>query len=273
MPLFRFFMSFRHSPRSQNIAALCLISLLLLLAAPHAARAQTGYVVRNVTNSAQGIGALYDNGTSVGIGTTGPIAALEIDASATPAVHVKDSGGFFIDLQPATTSLYAGKSGNYFTTLNLINAGMNLVDTGNTGHTLIRVADGVINTNAIMSGNVSGTTYSPLTITGTQFAVSATAPAINFQTFLSNGSAYQSNLEIFGGNYGMILEPNGGNVGIGTTSPNATLDVNSNSIIIEQSHTPADNAACTAGTIWWDASYIYVCTASGTVKRAALSAF
>ena len=65
----------------------------------------------------------------------------------------------------------------------------------------------------------------------------------------------------------------GGSVGIGTTSPNATLDVNSTSIIIEQSNTPADNATCTAGTIWWDANYIYVCTASGTVKRAALSTF
>jgi hypothetical protein len=64
-----------------------------------------------------------------------------------------------------------------------------------------------------------------------------------------------------------------GNVGIGTTSPNAKLDVNSNSIIIEQSNTPADNATCTAGTHWWDANYIYVCTTSGTVKRAALSAF
>jgi hypothetical protein len=64
-----------------------------------------------------------------------------------------------------------------------------------------------------------------------------------------------------------------GNVGIGTTSPNAALDVNSTSIIIEKSNTPADNATCTAGTIWWDTSYIYVCTASGTVKRAALSTF
>jgi hypothetical protein len=64
-----------------------------------------------------------------------------------------------------------------------------------------------------------------------------------------------------------------GNVGIGVTSPNAALDVNSTSIIIEQSHTPADNAVCTAGTFWWDVGYIYVCTASGTVKRAALSPY
>lgn len=37
--------------------------------------------------------------------------------------------------------------------------------------------------------------------------------------------------------------------------------------------TPADNAACTAGTFWWDIGFIYVCTASGTVKRTALSTY
>ena len=38
--------------------------------------------------------------------------------------------------------------------------------------------------------------------------------------------------------------------------------------------TPASSsAACSAGTIWSDATYIYVCVASGTIKRAALSTF
>jgi hypothetical protein len=34
-----------------------------------------------------------------------------------------------------------------------------------------------------------------------------------------------------------------------------------------------NNQACTAGQISWDANYIYVCTATNTVKRTALSAF
>jgi hypothetical protein len=37
------------------------------------------------------------------------------------------------------------------------------------------------------------------------------------------------------------------------------------------SSSPLSNAGCSAGTIYWDANYIYVCTASGTVKRAALT--
>jgi hypothetical protein len=43
------------------------------------------------------------------------------------------------------------------------------------------------------------------------------------------------------------------------------------SIAITSSGAVASNAACTQGTITWDASYIYVCTATGVVKRAALT--
>lgn len=37
--------------------------------------------------------------------------------------------------------------------------------------------------------------------------------------------------------------------------------------------TPADNATCTAGTIWVDTGFIYVCAVSGTVKRVALATY
>jgi hypothetical protein len=36
---------------------------------------------------------------------------------------------------------------------------------------------------------------------------------------------------------------------------------------------PSSTAACDRGAIWSDATYIYVCVASGTIKRAALSTF
>jgi hypothetical protein len=51
---------------------------------------------------------------------------------------------------------------------------------------------------------------------------------------------------------------------------NQTLTINALPIL-SQTSTPASNAACTAGTLTWDASYIYVCTASGAWKRAALT--
>ena len=63
-----------------------------------------------------------------------------------------------------------------------------------------------------------------------------------------------------------------GNVGIGTTNPVAKLDINSNSFILETAQTPASaSAACTTGMISWDASYMYVCTATNTWKRSALT--
>lgn len=61
-------------------------------------------------------------------------------------------------------------------------------------------------------------------------------------------------------------------VGIGTTSPTEKLDVNSDAIRIRTNQTPATAGAIGAkGMIAWDDDYIYVCTATNTWKRAALS--
>jgi len=63
-----------------------------------------------------------------------------------------------------------------------------------------------------------------------------------------------------------------GNVGIGTTSPSAKLDVNSDIIRIRTAKTPASaTAAGNAGDIAWDANYLYTCVATNTWKRTALS--
>jgi hypothetical protein len=63
-----------------------------------------------------------------------------------------------------------------------------------------------------------------------------------------------------------------GDVGVGTNDPAAKLDVNSNSIRIRNSSTPSsagDTGA--AGEIRWDANYIYICIATDTWKRVAIS--
>ena len=54
-------------------------------------------------------------------------------------------------------------------------------------------------------------------------------------------------------------------------NPTLTGIVTAPTLVITNSATPASNAACTAGKIVWDASYVYVCTASGAWKRAALT--
>jgi hypothetical protein len=63
-----------------------------------------------------------------------------------------------------------------------------------------------------------------------------------------------------------------GNVGIGTSSPTTLLDVNANTIRVRTARTPASASATGAtGEICWDANYIYVCTATNTWKRTAIS--
>ena len=63
-----------------------------------------------------------------------------------------------------------------------------------------------------------------------------------------------------------------GNVGIGTAAPSKALDVNSDSIRVRTAKTPASStAACDQGEIAWDANYIYVCRATNTWVRSALS--
>jgi len=66
----------------------------------------------------------------------------------------------------------------------------------------------------------------------------------------------------------------GGNVGIGTTGPTALLDVNSDLIRLRTAKTPATSgSAGNAGDICWDSSYIYICVATNSWKRALISAW
>ena len=63
-----------------------------------------------------------------------------------------------------------------------------------------------------------------------------------------------------------------GNVGIGTSSPTNLLDVNADSIRVRTAQTPATASATgNQGEIAWDADYIYICVATNTWKRVAIS--
>jgi hypothetical protein len=63
-----------------------------------------------------------------------------------------------------------------------------------------------------------------------------------------------------------------GQLGLATTTPTAVLDVNSDTLRLRTARTPASaTAAGNAGDICWDSSYIYVCVATNTWKRTAIS--
>ena len=63
-----------------------------------------------------------------------------------------------------------------------------------------------------------------------------------------------------------------GELGIGTSSPTAQVDLSGDKIRIRTAKTPASASATgNAGDICWDANYIYVCTATNTWKRSAIA--
>ena len=84
------------------------------------------------------------------------------------------------------------------------------------------------------------------------------------KSFRIPGSSFYIN----GGSEGTV----GSRVGINTTTPTEELDVNADAIRIRTAQTPASaTAAGEAGTVCWDANYVYICVATNTWKRAALS--
>jgi hypothetical protein len=74
-----------------------------------------------------------------------------------------------------------------------------------------------------------------------------------------------------GGSDDVVVDSNG-NVGIGTDAPTQSLDINSDSIRLRTAKTPS-SATDTgeAGQICWDADYVYVCVATNTWKRSAIT--
>jgi len=63
-----------------------------------------------------------------------------------------------------------------------------------------------------------------------------------------------------------------GNVGIGTDSPTAKLDINSDILRLRTAKTPATSSATgNQGDIAWDGDYLYICIATDTWKRSALT--
>lgn len=64
-----------------------------------------------------------------------------------------------------------------------------------------------------------------------------------------------------------------GRVGLGTTAPTSLLDVNSSSIRIRSTLTPSSGGSGNKGQICYDANYLYVCIATNTWRRVALSTY
>jgi hypothetical protein len=96
-------------------------------------------------------------------------------------------------------------------------------------------------------------------------------------TQATNNYGFRGSLANASGRFNVYMDgtaPNymEGNVGLATTSPTAKLDINADTIRLRTAKTPASASDTgNTGDICWDADYLYVCTATNTWKRAALS--
>jgi hypothetical protein len=72
----------------------------------------------------------------------------------------------------------------------------------------------------------------------------------------------------------ITIEGTNGYLGINTNAPTQKLDINSDMFRLRTAKTPASAAATgDQGTIAWDTNYIYICVATDTWKRVAISTF
>ena len=161
--------------------------------------------------------------------------------------------------------------------------GENLTD--NSGTLALTVCNPVATFDAIGSGSAGGSGYTNGSYTGvtmtSDWSSGSTCIGVTANITVSGGAitAFTLNAPGTGCSVGDRLLPNTGTIGAGSggyatintlaTTP-APISV---SIVGFAQNTWADTQTCTAGQMTVDASYIYVCTATNIVKRAALSSF
>jgi len=189
-------------------------------------------------------------GSNVGIGTDSPARKLDISSGV-----IRLSDNYQIEWGGANNMIHGSEAGDYL-----------IFATGN-GAEKVRINS---------SGNVGIGTAVP--------SRKLTLRSANFQLgIIDSDSEKEWDITSYS-NTGLSIYENaidprltilaGGNVGIGTTSPSALLDINSNIIRLRTSKTPASASDTgNAGDICWDSDYIYVCIATDTWKRAALSSW
>ncbi len=103
-------------------------------------------------------------------------------------------------------------------------------------------------------------------IVGENVGIADTTPDANLEV-VNDFYVSSTNAEVDNGN--LFRVQSDGKVGIGATLPTEKLDIDSDAIRIRSSQTPASaTTTCDAGTIAWDSTYIYICVATDTWKKA-----
>ena len=162
--------------------------------------------------------------------------------------------------------------------VSLITAGSERVrvDSGGSvgiGHATPADFNQLMNTPRLVVGNGSNsagvTIYGGPATSGSVAFADGTTTTDQYRGAISYSHALDA-LRFFAASAERVRIDASGNVGIGATSLTAALDINSDTIRLRTARTPASaSAAGNAGDICWDASYLYICTATNTWRRIA----
>jgi hypothetical protein len=232
------------------------------------------------------ISGLVQNPTFTGnVTATGTISGLNVQATTVTGTTANFASGVYTtQISGAIIKAPAGSAGapsiqvgvGASVAPGLYGAGTDIlgISTGGAGRIFIDSTGrlGVGTSSPSTSLHVSGSATTPATL--------QTSNADLYLRFVNsvdpNGYiGYQSNaLTLWTVNAERFRIDSAGRVGIGTSSPSTLLDVNSDTVRLRTARTPASATATgTAGEICWDANYIYVCTATDTWRRTALSSW
>ena len=210
---------------------------------------------------------VYDTGAAVGIGTTAPQAMLHVVSTASPAG--------FVDVYSNTLNsvIFVSRAARG-TPANPSAVQTNDVIGGFTGRGWGRTG-------------FSGGRGAMIVRANEPWSDTAQSTYIQFET-APLGQAYQAE---------RMRIDNAGNVGIGTTTPSAMLEVNGTAkfdglvtfasgqtfpgimttgaigAVVAQGTPARSSAACAPPQMMYDANYIYTCVATNTWRRAASAAF
>ncbi len=188
---------------------------------------------------AGGTAILVVSGSKVGIGTTTPDAAelLTLD----------------------------GISGNHEANIQFREDGSNRSKIGINNSDNLVLHNQTINKHIVFKVNDQGVTREGLRVDGALAAV-----------VVNEGSESLVDFRVESDNQTHMLFVDGStdNIGIKNNQPQLALDINSDAICLRTSSTPSSAGDFgMQGEIRWDANYIYVCVATDTWKRVALSSW